>query len=177
MVESTALIGLPVPPEGETLSPSTVAFLTGTSGFSEACAGSETEENALVAVLYAAQGHVTVIPDYLGKAGFGGDDGLLHPYLVSEAAAIGTLDGVRAAHALVRDERAALNQDARLFLWGGSQGGHAVYATERYAPHYAPEFDVIGGIATVAPTDLVGQAEVGLTSFGPTSLGILASDV
>ena len=174
-VETTALIGLPVAPEDESIDASAVAFLAGTSGFSEACAGSLSEGNALAAVLYAAQGYVAVLPDYLGKAGFGGDDGLEHPYLVSEAAALATLDGLRAAKALLSARGEGLSHDGRVFLWGGSQGGHAVYATERYAPYYAPEFEVVGGIATVAPSDLVTQSERALITMGPASVGLLAS--
>ena len=174
-VETTALIGLPVLPDEEALSASTVAFLAGTSGFSEACAGSQSEGNALAAILYAAQGYITVLPDYLGKAGFGGDDGLAHPYLVSEAAAIATLDGIRAATQLVAERGGALSHNAQVFVWGGSQGGHAAYATERYAPYYAPEFEIVGGIATVAPSDLVGQTERALTELGPAAVGVLAS--
>ena len=173
--DATALLGVPIAPEGETLSTPIIAFLAGTSGFSEACAGSNSEGNALAAILYASQGYVAMLPDYLGKAGFGGDDGLAHPYVVSEAAAIATWDGVRGAEALLAERGEEVQSDGQVFLWGGSQGGHAAYAADRLAPHYAPEFEVVGTIATVAPSDLMGQAEVAVDSLGPAAVGLLAS--
>ena len=64
--------------------------------------------------------------------------------------------------------------DGRVVL-GASQGGHAVYAVERYAPYYAPEFELIAAVTLIAPGDLLSQTEDAFLEYGTTARGVLIS--
>ena len=41
-----------------------------------------TDANARAATVYATQGQIVMVPDYIGKTSMGGDGGRIHPYLV-----------------------------------------------------------------------------------------------
>ena len=55
----------------------------------------------------------------------------------------------RAAQQLVKNE-----DDAKVAIFGHSQGGHAALFAAQLAPDYAPELDVVGVAPMAPPTDL-----------------------
>jgi len=156
-----------------------VLFLHGTSGFTSACAPSRQADDAgLALLLLAAHGWVVVLPDYIGLDAEADPDQppeVPHAYLGMEQVAVGSLDMLRAADALLASDLSDLARPSdQVVLWGGSQGGHAVFACDRLAPYYAPEFDIQAALALVPATDLTGLAEYGLTSTNPATFGMAA---
>jgi dienelactone hydrolase len=173
--EATAIVGVPDPVDGQGKSFPTVLWTHGTTGFSDGCAPSMNLEGIAFPLLWAALGYVAVAPDYLGMAGFGASSEMSHPYLIGEATAIASWDAVRAAEILLTKEvQTAATFTRNVILWGASQGGHAVFMCERYAPYLAPEYKVIGAVAAIPPTDLVHQAEQGLLYPGSTAATLSA---
>jgi hypothetical protein len=155
--EATATVGLPVGLDAATAP--LMLMLHGTVGFMDQCAPSrESPENALPGTLLGSQGYVTVAPDYLGMLGFGEPSapGTIHPYLVGEATAVASLDAVRAAIVQLAGMPDLVQPDpAQMVVMGGSQGGHAAFFVDRFAPHYAPELGLVATVALIPPTDLV----------------------
>jgi hypothetical protein len=170
-VEATATLAVPIDPAGRK-DFSTVAWLHGTSGFSDECAPSRGLEGKGQGGVVASLGFIAVVPDYIGMTGIGEPDGMFQTYLIGESTAIGSWDAVRAAHELLRTDLAGLVEpDWQVVPWGGSQGGHAALFMGRYAPYYAPEYDVPGVAALVPPADLTAQASTALASLnGRTAL-------
>lgn len=186
--EATMVFGIPDPADtivegeddGSHLESPYVLWLHGTTGFMDDCAPSAGgSDAALPAVLMASQGYIGVAPDYLGLAGFGEPSGIFHPYLVGEATAIASWDAIRAAGKVidVLALSAPVRPDDRVIIWGGSQGGHAAFFAERYAPHYAWRYDVTGTVALIPPTDLLRQTESALTTFGSATALLAATFV
>ncbi len=167
--EATALVAYPVDSDPEHPAP-ILAVLHGTSGFTDACAPSNGLDVRALAAVFASVGYIAVAPDYIGMRAFGEPSDFIHPYLVAEPTAIASLDSIRAA-ARMTD---VLCAQPRVALFGGSQGGHAALWTERFAPYYAPELDLVGTVATVPPADLVGEMERALTSVVPATANCLA---
>jgi pimeloyl-ACP methyl ester carboxylesterase len=121
-----------------------LAFTHGTIGVARSCAPSLLDD-AYVEQMWGLDafldaGWIVAAPDYLGL-GSEGD----HPYLVGPTAADNTLDAVRAAIGLAREEASS-----RFAVAGHSQGGHAAMFTGQRAPIYAPELDLVG-VAGLAP--------------------------
>lgn len=83
-----------------------------------------------------AQGYAVVQTDYEGQGTPG-----VHPYLVGVAEARDTIDMVRAARQLEP------HLGTRWVAMGHSQGGHAVLFTSALAPAWAPELQLLGGVA------------------------------
>lgn len=83
-----------------------------------------------------AQGYAVVQTDYEGQGTPG-----VHPYLVGVAEARDTIDMVRAARQL--EPRLG----TRWVVMGHSQGGHAVLFTTVAASAWAPELQLLGGVA------------------------------
>lgn len=179
-VEATGLVALPWNAGQPAAAHPRVLFLHGTTGFTSACAPSRRPgEDGLALLLLAAHGWIAVAPDYIGLDA-GADPQapppVAHAYLGLEQTAIGSLDMLRAADALLRDELAELARPGpAAVLWGGSQGGHAVFACDRLAPLYAPEFDIVAALALVPATDLVGLAEYALSDTNPATAALAAS--
>jgi hypothetical protein len=176
-IEATAIIGVPVGDDVPWPAP-TLAWLHGTTGFMDDCAPStDPLLGPVPTTLWAAQGYVTVAPDYIGLVGFGepSPPGSIHPYLVAEATAISSLDSIRALFNVL-DENPDLGQydSQQIVLVGGSQGGHAAFFTERYWPHYSPEFDIVAVAAAVPPMDLRGQAQNAVSGIVDGSGNLLA---
>lgn len=139
-------------------------FLHGTAGFNDECAPSEDLGTQALVALFASFGYIVVAPDYIGMKALGEPTGFLHPYLVGEATAMASLDAVRAMGKLPAEELRGQCVAPRIVTFGGSQGGHAALWVDRLGPYYAPELELLGGVATVPPADLVGQAIRGLQS-------------
>jgi alpha-beta hydrolase superfamily lysophospholipase len=83
-----------------------------------------------------AHGYAVVQTDYQGQGTPG-----VHPYLVGTAEARDTIDMVRAARIL------APQLSSRWVAMGHSQGGHAVLFTTTTAASWAPELQLLGGVA------------------------------
>lgn len=165
-IEATSVLAVPIDATGQRRDFSTVAWLHGTDGFSDDCAPSRQLDGKGQAGASAALGFISVAPDYIGTNGIGDPSTMFQAYLVGESAAIAAWDAVRAAHELLRGELAGLvKPDWQVVPWGVSQGGHAALFMGRYAPYYAPEFDVPGVVALVPPADLTGQASTVLASL------------
>jgi len=176
LVQATAVMGVPF--GVDTSQPFPIGlWLHGTTGFMDDCAPSAGMEGAAQTSVMTSQCFVSVAPDYVGMLGFGepSPPGAIHPYLVGEATAVASWDSVRAALAALEQLDMGVEADPmRTVLIGGSQGGHAVFFADLYAPYYAPEFGVVAAAAAVPPTDMVGQAAFAVSSFGPPSFGLMA---
>ena len=174
-VEATAWASFPVLEEEEEVP--TVAWFHGTSGFTDECAPTAMGlEGALGNILLSTLGYAVIAPDYLGMNGWGEPAGFLHPYVVAEPTAVASLDSLRALqrfHDEAEDDVKA-RPSLRTVLWGGSEGGFAAMWADRYAPGYAPEFDVVASLALVPPTDSLGLATHGTTIAGPTTAALAA---
>ncbi len=167
--EATGMVGVPVAETGDgPASFPTALFLHPTVGYGDPCAPSQGLIGAASAIIPAAMGYVSVAPDGLGMCGDEDPCGGFHPYLIGEPTAIAGWDGVRAADALLLElwPELELTPSEAVVPWGASQGGHAALFAERYAPHYAPEFDVPCAVALVPPSDLLGQATAAMQDPG-----------
>ena len=176
-VEATGIISFPVLSEPAEV-PS-LLWLHPTMGFSDSCAPTALGlEGAAFSIVFAAMGYAVAAPDYLGMAGWGAPSEGGHPYIIAEPTAIASLDSLRAMVALQAQEGLSAQPDVdRVAMWGASQGGFAALWADRYAPHYAPEFTTIATVAAVPPTDMLSLAALGVTTLGPTSLGLAASQI
>ncbi len=166
LLEATALVAWPTNLDAPTRVP-TLLYLHGTAGFTDACAPSSGSDTRLLAAALASTGYVVVAPDYIGMRNGGAPTGFLHPYLVGEATAIASLDGVRAAARHVAAQGSNTCPDGRFASLGASQGGHAVLWVDRLQPYYAREWTHVGAVATVPPADFVGEV---LRALGTTVL-------
>lgn len=158
LVEATSLVAFPRGLEANE-PVGVVLVLHGTTGFTDACSPSPTQEQQALAAILATYGYIAVAPDYIGLKGLGEPTGFKHPYLVGEATAIASLDALRALHKIPRDRIGGLCPSTDFAYFGGSQGGHAALWVDRLAPYYAREFTPLGGVATVPPADLLGEME------------------
>jgi secretory lipase len=155
-----------------------ILMLHGTSGFMGECAPSyQTEKgHELVLILFAALGFVAVGPDYIGLdagADFTKPPPVKHAYLGMEQTALGSLDMLRAAETLLADQLDEFAEpNYQVLLWGASQGGHAVFACDLFAPVYAPEFEVQGAVALVPGTDLLALSQYALSETNEASIGV-----
>ena len=165
LTEATGLLAVPVP-EGAGAPMPMLAYLHGTSGFSDDCAPSDGFFDPYAVAAIASTGYVVVGPDYLGMNGLGAPSSQLHPYMVGEATAIATLDAARAARALVMAAAfdATLPVAPGLSILGGSQGGHAAFVTARYQPYYAADEPIVAMAASVTPADVVTEMTLALAT-------------
>lgn len=106
----------------------------------------QNSEASLQAAMFAAQGYVVVMPDYLG---YGESDLGYHPYLQAENTAEVSIDALRAGHEALR--RLGVATSGSLFLTGYSQGGHSTMAT-----HRAIERDHVGEFTVTASAPMSG---------------------
>jgi hypothetical protein len=176
LVEATAILGIPDFVQQEGLEYPLVVFMHGTTGFSDPCAPSRGILGPFHAGIFAAEGFVTIAPDYIGMNGSGAPSTVTHGYLVAEQTAIGSWDAVRAGRELLAlpelQERVKITDD--LLIWGGSQGGHAALMTELYGPYYAPEFEPVAVLASLPPSSLRPLGALAFTDPGPTTISFAA---
>ena len=109
-----------------------------------------------VGLLYATNGMVICMPDYLGL----GDSPGFHPYVHAQSEATAVVDMLRSAHQLADDLDYQLSE--QLFLWGYSQGGHATAAAQKLIEEeLSNEFTLTASAPMAGPYDASGiQAEV-----------------
>lgn len=172
-VETTGLITLPI---GRTSPAPPLLWAHPTTGFSDNCAPSAMGiEGAAFPILWASMGYAVSAPDYLGMAGWGEPSGRLHPYFVAEATAVASLDGLRALSNVVesREPELSLQKDKTIF-WGASEGGYAALISDRYRPHYLPEFQSVATVAAVPATNLQELARLSMEDLHESSLALVA---
>lgn len=177
-VEATGLVAIPALSRGAPAEFPVLLWLHGTTGFTGVCAPSRLGGENLGIALLASFGFIVVAPDYIGidaDLPAGEVPPVVHAYLGLEQAALGSLDMVRAAKALLSEIPTGATPSLDTILWGGSQGGHAAFAVDRLAPYYAPELEVKAMVALVPPTDLLAQARYALSSLNPASGAFPAS--
>ncbi|MCB9766114.1 MAG: hypothetical protein H6739_40435 [Alphaproteobacteria bacterium] len=171
VVEATAILSMPA----AAIDAPMLAYFHPTTGFDDHCAPSGRDVIwAGPAIVLGSLGYATIAPDFLGQVGFGGDDGMRHPYLVTEVAAVDGLDAMRAAHAF-----AASGADADLVarpgwqvgLLGVSQGSFNALRVQRYAAEYLPEAEVEAVVLGVPPASLRGAMELSLETLSVSTVG------
>lgn len=119
-------------------------------------------EGATVGALFATGGAVVAMADYLGLGSGTG----FHPYIHAASEASAGLDALRAARAVAAQERVAL--DAKLFVFGYSQGGHAAMALAReIEQHATPEFTLTAAAPMSGPYDVTNTAKTFLADPTP----------
>jgi len=132
---------------------------------------SELELEWQVGVVMAANGYLSVLPDYLGY----GATPLAHPhpYLHAASEASASVDLLRAVKSWAQIEQIRLND--QLFLAGYSQGGHAVMATHRAIETlHSTEFTVTAVAPGSGPYDLSGTTRAALLAEEPSEAFFLA---
>jgi hypothetical protein len=162
------------PDVAEPVSVPLLLWLHPTMGFSDACSPTAIGlAGAAFPVLMAALGYAVAAPDFIGMNGWGEGSDRPHPWAVAEPTAVASLDMGRATIALAAELGLAATPDAsRTVAWGASQGGHAAFFVDRYAPGYAPELTPKAVVAAIPPTDLRALAERGVEEWGATTAGI-----
>ena len=164
LVEATAMVAYPFEPADGRTDFDILLLLHGTSGFTDGCGISDLDEYHILGALFASLGFAVVAPDFIGLKSLGDPTGFPHPYLVGQATALASLDAVRALAKLTPGRRGETCARPRVVAFGGSQGGHAALWVDRLAPYYAGELELRGTIATVPPSDILGQIVPALTS-------------
>ena len=178
LIEATGLVGVPNVSSPETLP--LLLYLHGTEGLSDACSpsrapyfGGETFVNAQLIGLLASFGYIVAAPDYIGMKSSGEPSTEVHPYLIGEPTAIGSLDMVRAVQRLVPEVESDLTVGP-VVIDGASQGGHAAAFVTRFLPHYAPELDVRGAVFGIPPTNMQAHVNIALGSVSPPTSNTIA---
>jgi len=123
-----------------------ITWAHGTTGIADICAPSlkPTDFVQLANGLLGA-GYLVVATDYEGLGTPG-----LHPYIVGESEAHGTLDIVRMAQSFPN-----ANASKRYAIWGHSQGGHAAMFAGHIAKTYAPDIELVADVAGAPPSQLL----------------------
>ena len=105
----------------------------------------------LIAVIFASNGYLTVMPDYLGLGSSPG----LHPYMHAASLASATVDMLRSGRLFAESESIYLND--RLFLTGYSEGGFATAATQRLIEEvFTAEFSLTASAPMAGSYDMSG---------------------
>jgi len=159
-VEATS--ALAVPDGGAPLPASvpTLLWLHGTTGWSDACAAANDINARSFVALLAGLGWVVVAPDFIGMTSFGEPSTEHHPWLVAEPTVLSAWDALPAASELA-DKLGTPSVSPKLAIAGPSQGGHATLFAERYAPYYAPEYEIIAQAALVPASSVTQVLENG----------------
>ncbi len=171
-VEATGMLAFPSG-GAAVADPPTLLWLHGTTGWSDPCApGLDSQQQGVVAI-FASQGFVVVAPDYIGLSAIGAASTMNHPWLVGEPTAIAAWDALPAAGELLQKVGQGLSLSKRVVLAGASQGGHASLFTERLAPYYAPDYQIVAQAAVVPASSMVESLDYLVTDAGQTARSIL----
>ena len=170
--------GMIVFPEGKSEAP-VIVWLHPTMGFNDACAPTAMGViGAAYPALFASLGFIVVAPDYLGMRGWTGQSEQLHTYIGAEPTAILSIDALRALPKLIERYQKNITFDpTNIILWGASEGGYAALVTDRYLPHYAPEFVSLATVSTTPVTDIFALAKRAVSEISPTSAGVVGVNV
>ena len=170
--------GMIILPEGKPSAP-VLLWLHPTMGFNDDCAPTAIGVfGAAYPAIFASLGFIVVAPDYDGMRGWTGESDTLHPYISAEATAIFSIDSLRALPNLLHNYNKSIEWDAaKIVLWGASEGGFASLITDRYLPHYAPEFETIATLASTPVTDVFALANRAISEYTPTSAGMVGVNV
>lgn len=123
-------------------------------------------ETVLLAALYAAQGYIVVAPNY---AGYDTSSLGYHPYVNADQQSKDMIDALAAAKSALPAGKA----NAKLFVTGYSQGGHAAMATQRAlqlaGTPVTASAPMSGPYALAAYLDAIflGNVALGSTAFAP----------
>jgi hypothetical protein len=123
--ETEASGALFIPDNPEAAKP-LVAYLHGTLTRDQDAPSGLTGTETIIGWMFAMNGYLTILPDYLGM----GEGPGLHPYLHKQSEASATVDMIKASLAFLQQEGIPFIND--LYLCGYSQGGHAAVATQQY---------------------------------------------
>ena len=117
-------------------------------------------QEALLVYFFAAQGYISMAPDYLG---LGDSRRAIHPYVHADTEASAGIDLLRATRQFLDSEGIAYND--QLFLTGYSQGGHASMAMHReIETNLSDEFTVTAASHMSGPYNLSADV-IGSTSI------------
>jgi len=165
--QATAMLAFPDVTGDIPITASYILRLHGTCGWSDGCAASKesAETWTFTPIVLASQGLVVVAPDYIGMNGMPPPSTVKAPYFVGEATAIASLDSLRAVEGMLQRLQAKIALDNRVVIMGPSQGGHATFFTELYAPYYAARYDVIGAVAAIPLANIVEITEANIETF------------
>ncbi len=103
-----------------------VAYLHGTLTRDADAPSNLSGAETIIGWMFAMNGYITLMPDYLGL----GDGTGVHPYLHKQTEATVTTDMIKAVKTLLQQRSVPFISD--LYLCGYSQGGHAAVATQQY---------------------------------------------
>ena len=176
--EPTNATGMILFPEGKQKAP-VIVWLHPTMGFNDNCSPTATGIiGAAYPAIFASLGFIVVAPDYIGMRGWTGESENLHAYISAEATAIFSIDALRALPNLIQNYGKDISwNDQEIILWGASEGGFAALTTDRYLPHYAPEYRTMATIAATPVSDVFALTQLGLSEFSPASLGVIGVEV
>lgn len=182
----TGSILVPKLPYFEGILPKTrpvVGLASGTQGMGDQCAASKgfattTDYDILYARSALEKGWAVAVSDYQGL-GTPGE----HTYVVGLSLGKSVLDSVRALYNLDtlfdRDfflpDLASVSRDAKVLVWGYSEGGNGASWANELRPTYAPELNHVATVAGGVPADIirVGQAINRPNSLQNVAFGVL----
>ena len=142
--------GLLLVPQGDCAFP-LFCYNHGTSYYGEEV--SDLKGEFPIGLTFAANGYLTVMPDYLGYGATPVSHP--HPYVHAETEASATIDMIRAARQFVGQQNIRLSD--KLFLSGYSQGGHVAMAAHRAMETLYPnEFQLTASVPGSGPYDISG---------------------
>jgi hypothetical protein len=126
-----------------------VAYLHGTLTCDRDAPSYLTGTETAIGWMFAMNGYITILPDYLGM----GEGGGPHPYLHKQTEASATMDMIKAAKTFFQQEDILFIND--LYLCGYSQGGHAAVATQQFIESQpAPDVNLRINVAGSGPYSL-----------------------
>ena len=170
--------GMIVFPQGVT-DAQVIMWMHPTMGFIDECAPTAIGVvGAAYPAVLASLGFIVVAPDYLGMRGWTGESEDLHAYVGSEPTAILSIDSLRALPNLIQNYSKDVTFDPnKIIVWGASEGGFAALTTDRYFPHYAPEYSTIATIASTPVTDPMALGKRSVSLFSPASAGVIGVEL
>ena len=125
-----------------------ISFGHGTTGIDKPCAPSLSDSllgMAPVVVALITKGYAVAFADYQGLGTPG-----VHPYTDSRTSGLNMIDAVRALRSTFH------GVSTRWGVYGGSEGGGAAWGADEQARTYAPELNLVGGVAISPAADVVG---------------------
>ncbi len=144
----TVASGLLCIPQDKSCASPLIAYMHGTI-LKKTDAPSNLVGEYIIGVAMAADGYVSVMPDYLGLGVSPG----IHPYVHYLSEATASRDMIRAGREICQQLNIPLNE--QVFLTGYSQGGHAALGTHKFLQENHPfEFQVKASVPMSGPYSL-----------------------